>query len=45
MGKRLVVFYSPFVEEDRHGILYCNDNNNFKCIFDGKHRHSEISFE
>ena len=24
MGKRLVIFYSPFVEKDRPGILYCD---------------------
>jgi hypothetical protein len=45
VGKRLVVFYSSFVEEDGHGILYCDGINVFKGIFDGKHRHFEISLE
>ena len=42
MGKRLVVFNSPFVEEDKHGILYCNGINIFKRIFNGNHGHFEI---
>ena len=29
MGKRLVVFNPLFMEEDRHGILYCNGINVF----------------
>ena len=42
MGKQLVVFNPPFMEEDRHGILYCNSINIFKGIFDGNHGYFEI---
>ena len=30
-----MVFNSPFMEEDRHGILYCNGVNIFESSFDG----------
>ena len=42
MGERLVVFNPPFMEEDRHGILYCNGINIFKGIFDGSRGYFEI---
>jgi hypothetical protein len=37
-----VVFNSPFMEEDRHSILYCNGVNIFESIFDGGHRYLEV---
>ena len=37
MGERLVVSNPPFVEEDRHGILYCNGIDILKGIFNGSH--------
>ena len=42
MGKRLVVFNPPFMEEDGHGILCCDGINIFKGIFDGTHGYFEI---
>ena len=42
LGEWLVVFNSPFVEEDRHSILDCNGINIFESIFDGGHRDFEV---
>ena len=37
-----MVFNSPFMEENRHSILYCNGVNIFESIFDGGHRYFEV---
>jgi hypothetical protein len=37
LGERLAVFNPPFVEEDGHGIMYCNGIDIFKGIFNGGH--------
>jgi hypothetical protein len=35
LGERLAVFKPPFVEEDGHGIMYCNGIDIFKGMFNG----------
>ena len=32
-----MIFNPPFMEEDRHTILYCNVVDIFKGVFNGSH--------